>query len=226
MARHTRLEVLNAMHETGLVPVFYHPDAEVVIGVARACVQGGARLIEFTNRGDFAHQVFAELEQYCAAELPELIAGVGSVVDPQTAGLYINCGASFVVGPNLNADVARICNRRKIPYSPGCGSASEIAQAEELGVEIVKIFPGDTVGGPDFVRSLRAPCPWTSIMPTGGVETSEASLREWFSAGIACAGIGSKMISPELLAARDYDAIAVRVRETIDTIARVRAKGL
>src|SRR5512145_337303 len=170
MPRYRRMDVLSAMYETGLVPVFYHPDIEVVVNVAKACVRGGARLLEFTNRGDFAWEVFRDLEKICAREVPQMITGVGSVVDPGTAALYINCGANFVVGPVLNPEVARACNRRKIPYSPGCGSASEISQAEELGCEIVKIFPGAEVGGPAFVKAVKAPCPWVSIMPTGGVE--------------------------------------------------------
>jgi 2-dehydro-3-deoxyphosphogluconate aldolase/(4S)-4-hydroxy-2-oxoglutarate aldolase len=219
-----RLEVLAAMHETGLVPVFYHGDPQVVIGVAEACAAGGARLIEVTNRGDFAWQAFAELERHCTQKLPQLITGVGSIVDPETAALYVNCGANFVVGPNLNPDVARFCNRRKVPYSPGCGTASEIARAEELGVEIVKIFPGEVIG-PEFVRALRAPCPWTSIMPTGGVDATEESLTEWFQAGIVCAGIGSKLITKDLVTRRDYAGITRNVRQALDIIARVKAGG-
>src|SRR5574340_447046 len=155
MARHRRIDVLNTMYAAGLVPVFYHPDLEVVTNVARACLRGGVRLLEFTNRGDLAWEVFRDLEKHCARELPEMITGVGSVVDAATATLYINNGASFVVGPVLNAEVARACNRRKIPYSPGCGTASEISAAEELGCEIVKIFPGAEVGGPSFVKAVK-----------------------------------------------------------------------
>lgn len=222
MARHTRMQVLNAMYDTGLVPVFYNPDVEVVKNVARACYKGGLKLIEFTNRGDFAWQVFSELEKFCAAELPEMITGVGSVCDPNTAGLYINCGANFVVGPILNADVAKACNRRKIPYSPGCGSASEISYAEELGCEIIKVFPGGQVGGPKFVDAVTKPSPWVSIMPTGGVDVTEESLTEWYNAGVACVGIGSKLITKEMLAGKDYDAITRNVEKTLTTISKLK----
>lgn len=222
MARFTRLQVYGRMLETGVVPVFYHPDFEVAREVAAACVAGGCPILEFTNRGDHAWEVFSRLERHSAAELPELILGVGSVVDPGTASLYINCGTSFVVGPVLNHEVARACNRRKIAYSPGCGSASEISQAEELGCEIVKIFPGAEVGGPAFVRAIKGPCPWVSIMPTGGVDSTEASLKAWFDAGVSCVGMGSKLITKDLLHARDYTGIANRVRETLALVRKVR----
>jgi 2-dehydro-3-deoxyphosphogluconate aldolase/(4S)-4-hydroxy-2-oxoglutarate aldolase len=223
MPRYRRIDVVNAMYETGLVPVFYHPDLEVVTRVAAACVEGGARLLEFTNRGDFAYQAFGELEKHCARELPGLITGVGSVVDAATASLYIDSGASFVVGPILNPDVAKTCNRRKIPYSPGCGSASEISAAEELGCEIVKVFPGAEVGGPAFVKAMRGPCPWTSIMPTGGVDVTEESLAAWFGAGVACVGIGSKLITKDRLASKDYAGISETVARTLEIIRKVRS---
>jgi 2-dehydro-3-deoxyphosphogluconate aldolase/(4S)-4-hydroxy-2-oxoglutarate aldolase len=222
MARFSRLKVNNTMIETGMVPVFYHPDFEVARQVAGACLKGGCALLEFTNRGDHAWEVFSELERYCAKELPQMILGVGSVVDPGTASLYINCGANFVVGPVLNPEVAKTCNRRKVPYSPGCGSASEISQAEELGCEIVKVFPGGEVGGPAFVKAVKGPCPWTSIMPTGGVDSTEASLKGWFDAGVSCVGMGSNLITKELLKAKDYEGMAKKVEETLALIRRLR----
>jgi 2-dehydro-3-deoxyphosphogluconate aldolase/(4S)-4-hydroxy-2-oxoglutarate aldolase len=202
--------------------VFYHPDLEVAKRVAAAVAEGGCPLLEFTNRGDHAWEVFSELERYCAREVPNMILGVGSVVDPGTASLYINCGANFVVGPLLNADVARACNRRKVPYSPGCGSASEISQAEELGCEIVKVFPGSEVGGPSFVKAVKGPCPWVSIMPTGGVDSTEASLKAWFDAGVTCVGMGSNLVSKDLLKAGDYAGIASKVRATLEIVRKVR----
>lgn len=222
MARFMRLNVLTKMMETGVVPVFYSPDIEVAKQVARAIFAGGCPFLEFTNRGDHAWEVFTQLERFCAEEIPEMILGVGSVVDPGTASLYINCGANFVVGPVLNPEVAKVCNRRKIPYSPGCGSASEISLAEELGCEIVKVFPGAEVGGPKFVKAVKGPCPWVSIMPTGGVEATEASLKAWFDAGVACVGMGSNLITKELLKAGDYAGIAAKVREALELVRRIR----
>ena len=219
-----RMAVLTAMMEQGVIPVFYHPDVEVCTNVIQACANGGAKCIEFTNRGDFASHVFLEVTRHFAKADKSVIMGVGSVLDAPTAGIYIANGANFVVGPVLNADVAKVCNRRKIPYSPGCGSASEISAAEELGVEIVKIFPGTQVGGPEFVKAVLGPMPWTRIMPTGGVDPTEESLSKWFGAGIVAAGIGSKLITSELLNAKDYAGIEAKVRETVALIKKIRGK--
>jgi 2-dehydro-3-deoxyphosphogluconate aldolase/(4S)-4-hydroxy-2-oxoglutarate aldolase len=225
MARFTRLEVLNSMIDLGLIPVFYHQDVEVAKKIVVACAAGGARVIEFTNRGDFAYHVFTDLARHFAKADPRIILGVGSVVDAPTAAMYIASGANFVVGPVLNAEVARLCNRRKIAYSPGCGSASEIAKAEELGVEIVKVFPGSSVGGPGFVKAVLGPCPWTLIMPTGGVEATQESISAWFKAGVACVGMGSNLITKEAIAAGDFEAITRNVAQTLSWIKEVRGKG-
>ena len=225
MAAKDRLSVLLGMMDQSIIPVFYHPDEEVCVNVIQACANGGAKCVEFTNRGDFAADVFLRVTRHFAKADPSVIMGVGSVVDAPTAGLYIANGAKFVVGPILNADVAKVCNRRKIPYSPGCGSASEISYAEELGCEIVKVFPGSSVGGPDFVKAVLGPMPWTKIMPTGGVDPDEASIRAWFGAGIVAAGMGSKLITAKALEARDWKAIEGKVRETVELIKTVRSKG-
>lgn len=222
MARFKRMTVLNTILELGLVPIFYNGDLEVAKQIVAACVKGGSRVVEFTNRGDFAFQVFTALAQHVAQAEPDVILGVGSVMDAPTAALYISAGASFVVGPVLNPEVARLCNRRKVAYVPGCGSATEISQAEELGVEIVKVFPGDSVGGPAFVKAVLGPCPWTLIMPTGGVDPTEESVRAWFKAGVACVGIGSKLITKELVAARDFDALSKKVAQVLAWIKEVR----
>ena len=222
MARFRRLETLNAMVEAGLIPVFYQADVEVATQIVQACATGGARAVEFTNRGDFAYEVFAALEKFCRKNLPQVILGVGSIVDAPTAALYIASGANFVVGPLLNAEVARLCNRRKIPYSPGCGSATEIAEAEELGCEIVKVFPGGQVGGPAFVKNVLGPCPWSSLMPTGGVDATHESISAWVKAGVVCVGMGSNLITKDLLNAGDYEGLAAKIRETVELIRRLR----
>ena len=221
MAKYTRIEVINTMLETGMVPLFYHPDVELGKQVLKACYDGGARLMEFTSRGDFAHEVFVELNKYALKELPGMMMGVGSLTDAAAASLYIQLGANFVVTASLREDVAMVCNRRKVPYSPGCGSLTEINRAEELGVEIIKLFPGSTYG-PGFVKAIKGPQPWTSIMPTGGVNTDEANLKGWFDAGVACVGMGSQLISKEVIQNRDFDGLEQKVRGTLALIAKIR----
>ncbi|MFB3902085.1 MAG: bifunctional 4-hydroxy-2-oxoglutarate aldolase/2-dehydro-3-deoxy-phosphogluconate aldolase [Acidobacteriota bacterium] len=222
MARYKRLETLVMMKEIGVIPVFYNADFEVARNVVCACADGGARVVEFTNRGDRAVNVFTRLEEFCAKERPDIVLGVGSIVDAPTAAMYIGAGANFVVGPLLDEETARLCNSRKIPYSPGCGTVTEIHRAETLGVEICKIFPGAEIGGPAFVKNVRGPCPWTDIMPTGGVSPTRESLGAWFEAGVACVGMGSNLITKELVAGRDYAGIAKKVKEAIEIIRQVR----
>jgi 2-dehydro-3-deoxyphosphogluconate aldolase/(4S)-4-hydroxy-2-oxoglutarate aldolase len=222
MARFDRMTVLNAMLDTGLVPVFYNADVEVAKQIVTACAEGGAKIVEFTNRGDRAWNVFTELIAWADKAQPDIILGVGSVVDAPTAALYIASGANFVVGPMLNPEIARLCNRRKVAYSPGCGSVSEISEAEELGVEIVKVFPGGEVGGPAFVKAVLGPMPWTRIMPTGGVDATWESVGGWVKVGATCLGMGSKLVRKDLVAAGDFDAIRDNVRQVLAWIKEAR----
>ena len=222
MARFTRIQVAVKMQETGMIPVFYNKDVELCKKVLKACYDGGARVFEFTNRGDFAHEVFAELNKYVAKEVPELILGVGSVVDAGTASLYIQLGTNFIVSPIIDPEMAKVCNRRKILWSPGCGSVTEISRAEELGAEIVKIFPGSQVGGPKFVEAVRGPLPWTSIMPTGGVDTSEENLSAWFKAGVTCVGMGSQLITKDVIEKGNYQKLTDECRKALEIIKKYK----
>ena len=222
MAQFNKIQVLQAILATGMVPVYYHADAVVAKRVVKACYDGGVRAFEFTNRGDFASEVFIELVKYARRECPELILGVGSIVDAPTAALFLQYGANFVVGPYLNPEVARLCNRHLVPYTPGCGSVTEIGTAHELGCDLVKIFPAGNVGGPSFVKNIKAPLPWTLVMATGAVEPTEENLTAWFKAGVACVGMGSKLFPKETVAAGDWEAIAEKCRYSLDIIKRAR----
>ena len=224
MSRFTRIQVALKMAETGMVPVFYHADLATCKNVLKSCYEGGVRVFEYTNRGDFAHETFGELNKWAAKETPEMMLGVGSVVDAGTASLYIQLGASFIVSPVLKPDMARVCNSRKVLWSPGCGSLSEINYAEELGAEIVKIFPATQVGGPEFVKAIKGPCPWSSIMPTGGVEPTEENLRPWFEAGVTCVGMGSKLFPSHLIKEGKWDELTEGVREAMAVVQRVKKK--
>lgn len=221
MAQYTRLEVAQKMKETGLVPLYYNSDVDLCKIVVKACYDGGARLFEFTSRGDFAHEVFAELIKYSQKELPGMIMGVGSITDAAAASYYMQIGANFIVTPVLREDIAIVCNRRKVLWSSGCGSLTEIARAEELGCEIVKLFPGE-IYGPQFVKGALAPQPWTSIMPTGGVAPTLESLKSWFSAGVTCVGMGSQLISKEIIENSDFEKLKNDVKLSLEIIQQLR----
>lgn len=221
MAKFSKTEVIQAMASTGMVPVFYHKDAEVAKQVVKACYEGGVRAFEFTNRGDFAHEVFAEVVKYAAKECPEMIMGVGSIVDPATAALYIQLGANFVVGPLFNPEIAKICNRRLIPYTPGCGSVSEVGFAQECGCDLCKVFPGDVLGTA-FVKGLKAPMPWSNLMVTGGVKPTKENLEGWFKAGVTCVGMGSNLFPKDVIAAKEWSKITDLCKGALDIIKEIR----
>jgi 2-dehydro-3-deoxyphosphogluconate aldolase / (4S)-4-hydroxy-2-oxoglutarate aldolase len=223
MANFSRLEVVKTMQETGMVPLFYNSDIETSKSIVKACYDGGARLMEFTARGDFAHEVFGELIKFAIQELPGMIIGVGSITDAGAASRYMSLGANFVVTPVFRQDIAIVCNRQKLLWSPGCGSLTEIATAEEWGCEIVKLFPGD-VYGPNFVKGVKGPQPWTSIMPTGGVTPTVENLSGWFHAGVTCVGMGSQLISPEIIKNKDYEKLTTAVKNVLAIIKSIREK--
>ena len=222
MAQYTRLEVIQQMKESGMVPLFYHKNINVAKAVLKACYDGGARLMEFTSRGDFAFEIFNQLIKYAIEEFPGMILGVGSVTDAAAASQYMLAGANFVVTPVFREDIATVCNRRKVLWSPGCGSLTEIARAEEMGCELIKLFPGSTFG-PGFVKAIMGPQPWTSIMPTGGVSTEVENLKDWFDAGVTCVGMGSKLISKEILANESYSKLTQDVKKTLETIRELKS---
>lgn len=222
MARFNKMQVLDAIASTGMVPVYYNKDVETAKQVVKACYEGGVRAFEFTNRGDFAHEVFAELIKFTAKECPEMILGVGSIVDAGTASLYLQLGANFIVGPLFNPEIAKVCNRRLVPYTPGCGSVSEIGFAQEVGCDLCKIFPAGNVGGPSFVKNIKAPMPWSMIMATGAVEPTEENLSAWFKAGVTCVGMGSKLFPKEMISAGNWEAISTLCRDALATIKKYR----
>lgn len=224
MAQFTRIIVYNVMLEDGLIPLFYNKDIEKTKKVAGALVKGGSRILEFTNRGDLAAEVFTDLMKCSIKEYPDLIIGTGSVMDAPTAALYIALGTNFIVGPSFNKEIALLCNKRKVAYIPGAATATEISKAEEFGAEIVKIFPGSTVGGPGFVKNILGPMPWSKLMPTGGVTAEESNIKAWFDAGVVCIGMGSNLVSSKLVSEGKYDEIADLTSEVLKIIKNVRKK--
>lgn len=221
MARFDKIAVMEKIGSTGMVPVFYHPDTETVMQVVKACYAGGVRAFEFTNRGDFAHEVFAAVVRRAATECPEMAIGAGSIVDAPTAALYMQSGACFIVGPLFNPEVARVCNRRLVPYTPGCGSVTEVGYAQEAGCDLCKIFPGDVLG-PGMVKGLLAPLPWSKLMVTGGVEPTEENLTAWFRARAYCVGMGSKLFPAHTIGQADWNSITGNCRDALEIIRKAR----
>lgn len=222
MAKYSKQQTIAAMATTGMVPVFFNSDVEVAQQVVKACYDGGVRAFEFTNRGDFAHEVFGQLSKYVNKELPGMILGAGTILDPATAALYMQLGANFIVGPNFNAEVSKVCNRRLIPYIPGCGSVTEIQNAMEAGCDVCKVFPAGNVGGPSFVKNVKGPLPWAQLMVTGAVEPTEENLTAWLKAGVTCVGMGSKLFPKDVIQAGKWESITSLCKEALGYIAAAR----
>ncbi|MDA3822013.1 MAG: bifunctional 4-hydroxy-2-oxoglutarate aldolase/2-dehydro-3-deoxy-phosphogluconate aldolase [Bacteroidales bacterium] len=222
MTKKARIDVAIMMRESGVIPLYYNPDVDICKSVIKSCYEGGFKIFEFTNRGDFAHEVFAELVKWAALELPELVIGVGSIVDAPTCSIYIQMGASFIVSPLLNEDMAKVCNRRKVLWMPGCGTVSEISKAEELGAEVVKIYPASQLGGPSFIKAVKGPCPWAQLMPSGGVSPTEENLRAWFEAGAFCVGIGSNLITKEIIKEKKFDLLVKKSQELVSMVSKIK----
>jgi 2-dehydro-3-deoxyphosphogluconate aldolase/(4S)-4-hydroxy-2-oxoglutarate aldolase len=213
-----RIDVALRMRETGVVPLYYNPDEKICREVISACYRGGMTIFEFTNRGEFAHELFGNLVNWARKEMPDLMLGAGTIIDAGTCSLYIQLGAGFIVSPLLNEEMARVCNRRKVLWIPGCATPSEINRAEELGAEVVKLFPAPTVGGPKFLKAYLGPCPWSNIMPSGGVSPTGEDLKEWFEAGAFCVGMGSQLITKEIIASKDYQQLESLSRKSLQII--------
>ena len=223
MSKLTKIQAMQAMKETGTVPVLHNSDLDTCKNVIKACYEGGVRVFEFTNRGDFAHEIFGELVKWAAKECPELILGAGTVIDAPTAALYIQLGANFIVGPNFNPEIAPVCNRRLVPYSPGCGSVSEISNAQAAGCDVTKVFPAGNVGGPSFVKNILGPLRWSNVMVTGAVSPDKDNLTEWIKSGVLCVGMGSKLFPKEVIAARNWQAITDKCAEALGYIKEARS---
>ena len=227
MANFYKSEIITTMREQVMVPVFYNSDREVVLEIIGACVRGGSRLVEFTNRGEGAADLFGEVVKVCRSKYPVLMVGVGSIREEVTASIYIGKGADFVVGPTFNRNTSEICNRHAVPYLPGCGSATEIGEAEAAGAEIVKVFPAQEVGGVAFFKAIHGPAARTQMMPTGGVSITAESIHSWLAvAGAAALGIGAELIRKDAVAKKDWAAIEANVRHTLHLIRVVKARML
>jgi 2-dehydro-3-deoxyphosphogluconate aldolase / (4S)-4-hydroxy-2-oxoglutarate aldolase len=206
------LTVHSAMLEVGAVPTFTPLDLAAGKRVVTACAGAGMKVVEVTNRREGTLGVFRALVEWAAVEHPEVILGAGTIYEAPTVALFIDAGANFIVSPIMNPEMARICNRRLVAWLPGAGSATEISEAEELGAEIIKVFPAAAFDGPAFVRGILGPNPFTKLMPTNIVATEEA-VRRWFAAGVACVGVGPALIPDAAQADPDPAPLATAIAQ-------------
>lgn len=212
-----RHDVISTIYETGLVPLFYSDNVEISKKVADACYAGGARVLEFTCRGSSAADVFKALSSHVKQHCKGMVLGIGSIIDAHTAALYVQYGADFVVSPLYSEEIARFCNKNKILWIPGCGSLTEINRAEEMGAEIVKLFPGN-VYGPEFIKAIAGPSPKSRIMPTGGVKLDKNNIQSWLNAGACALGIGSDLIDKEILKGDSFHTLEANTRTLLEII--------
>ena len=193
MSQFDRIQIWQRFLEARIVPLFYTPDVQVARTALDVCAQAGLRVVEFTHRGEGAPRVFEALLEYRRERWPDVALGVGTVLDAGTAIRYINLGADFVVSPVFDEATARACHRRGVVYVPGCATPTEILRATEAGAPLVKLFPATPLGGPPYLRAIRAVLPHVHIMPTGGIPASRDALAAWFDAGACCVGLGSAL---------------------------------
>lgn len=224
MAPKGAFTVENAIIQAGLVPLFYQPDPAIVIDAVGACVAGGAQVVEFTDRGPGAHRVFRTAIEVLRQQSVPPVLGVGSIVDPATAALYIANGADFVVGPYFRPDVASVCHRRGIPYIPGAATPWEISQAEAHGATIVKVFPARLLR-PQFIADVLGPSPHSRLIPTGGVPATREGVSEWIRAGAVAVGIGSQLVPSHPTRPVDLATLTERVAEALSWIAEARSEA-
>ena len=221
MARKSVFTVSRDIIDGGLIPVFYNGNVEAAINIVKACYDGGAKTVEFTNRGAHAYDVFNDLSAFQQENLPGVHLGAGTIMDLATAAQYINAGAAFIVSPTFSIDVARVCNRRRILYIPGCQTPTEISTAEEAGCNLVKLFPANVLT-PNFIKALMGPMPQTQLIPSGGVKVEHENIAAWIGSGAVALNIGSELIRKDLVESGKFDVITENVKQCITWIRESR----
>ena len=219
--RLTKEQLLDSVKESPMIPVFNHSDKDLAVEVVRACYLGGARLFEFTNRNSNAIQVFKHLLSK-QSEYPEMVIGVGTILTVDECRSYDEAGASFVVSPIVDKEVADYCHNNQIAWVPGCGTLTEMVTAKRYGAGLLKVFPADVLG-PKFIKGVLGPCSHLKLMPTGGVSPNKENLKSWFDAGVVCVGMGSQLVSKEIIQMRDFDGLAQLVKHTFKLITELES---
>lgn len=219
----TTQQAIDAIIEQGMLPLYFNADETVTVEILRAVYKAGVKAIEYTSRGEAALRNFTKMVEVRNAEMPGLLLGIGTVKTLVQVKEYLAAGADFLVSPGYVAEIADYAVANDILYAPGCMTPTEIIAAETAGIKFIKLFPGDTLGV-KYLSAIKPVFPNLLFMPTGGVDTTRENIESWFKAGVCAVGMGSKLISKELMAAKDYAAIEKTAREVFATIASVKAK--
>jgi 2-dehydro-3-deoxyphosphogluconate aldolase/(4S)-4-hydroxy-2-oxoglutarate aldolase len=220
MLNHTEIKKL--IQQQGVLPLYFHEDAGVSIEVLKALHEAGIRVIEYTNRGDNALINFKKLKEECAVNYKDMCLGVGTIKSADAAIAFINAGADFLISPCWDDEILAACNEKNYLWIPGCMTSTEIANAEAKGITMVKLFPGSLLG-PSYVSALKEVFSGMEFMPTGGVSLNKKNLEEWFMSGVVAVGMGSKLISKDMLASKEYNKITELAKQAIDIIVQIRS---
>lgn len=215
-------KILSLVIEQGVLPLYFHTDAEVSVEIMRALYHAGARLVEYTNRGENALNNFLQLRKVADEELPGLQLGVGTIMNKIDATEFINEGADFIVCPGIKNEVAELADKNDLLWIPGCLTATEIMAADDLGAQLIKLFPGSLLG-PSYLSAMKEVFRDLFFMPTGGVDTSEENLSKWFTSGASAVGMGSKLISKSLMETKDYKGIESLTRQTLQLVQKIKS---
>lgn len=218
---HKKESILNSLLQQKLLPLFYHDDAQTCISILGALYNAGIRLVEYTNRGPNALVNFGAMKQHAAQNMPGIQLGIGTIKNPEQATRYIDAGADFIVCPTTEPLVGETTHNAGLLWIPGCMTPTEIARAEAAGARLVKIFPGNILG-PSYISAIRELFAGMLFMPTGGVEANAENLQSWFSAGVCAVGMGSKLISSQLIADKDFDGMERATKEALKLIGEIR----
>lgn len=217
----TNEQIVAKMKELGLVPLFTHDDIPTAQQVIEAAYRGGVRVFEFTNRRKNSFEVFVAMLDYCK-KFPDLMLGIGTVMDGATTKKFIDAGAHFIISPILKLEMARVCMDHNVLWMPGCATLTEIVTAKENGAQVIKVFPGSVLG-PGFVSAIMPVVPDLQLMITGGVEPNEKNLSAWFKAGAMSVGLGSQLFTKEILEKRDWTALEKNVSDALEIIKKLKA---
>jgi 2-dehydro-3-deoxyphosphogluconate aldolase / (4S)-4-hydroxy-2-oxoglutarate aldolase len=215
-----KIKATEALLQQKLLPLYYHDDPETSIGILRALYEGGVRILEYTNRGPAALENFRQMKAIAQEQMPGLLLGIGTIRNEEQAKDFIEAGADFIVCPTMSKQVAAVTHHAGLLWIPGCMTPTEIAAAEDAGATIVKIFPGNILG-PGYVSSIKELFPNIQFMPTGGVEAEEKNLQSWFDSGVVAVGMGSKLISKQLVEKRDFEQIKKAARHSLDLVSSI-----